>query len=59
MYQVITYNMITKLNEYEYYDFLENGYKLYFNDDIFKKNNQFISITDNIINSANFFIGKM
>lgn len=37
MYQVITYNMITKLNEYEYYDFLENGYKLYFNDDIFKK----------------------
>lgn len=58
MYQVITYNMITKLNEYEYYDFLENGYKLYFNDDIFKKNNQFISITDNIINSANFFYWK-
>ena len=27
MYQAITYNVITKLNEYEYYDFLENGYK--------------------------------
>lgn len=58
MYQAITYNVITKLNEYEYYDFLENGYKLYFDDDVILKNNQFISITNNTINSANFFYWK-
>lgn len=60
MYKVIVYNVINNFYEYEYYDFLENGYKLYLNSDIKEKDGNFISINNDIIysSSANFFYWK-